>query len=580
MSTDYYYDLGTHAYPVSTTSPEAQLWFNRGIRWAYSFNHEEAVRCFTKATEHDPKCGMAYWGIAYARGPNYNKAWIRFDRSDLESTFKLATDALATASSLEQHATPLEFALIKALRHRFPADADAAPPENLNELDIAYADAMRPVYQAYPSDLEVIALFVESLMCVSPRQLWDLDTGKPLHCAAEARAALEPAMATPEGQNHPAFCHLYIHLMEMSLFPEVAQPAADRLRQLVPEGSHMCHMATHIDAACGDYRKVIESNHQAMLADNKYFADEKAANGATLYRMYRIHTIMVKCYGGIMAGQSKAAFSAARFIGEIATPEFLAIKSPPMADWAESHVGVIAHALIRFGRWEEILALELPEDQELYCSTTTMIHYAKGVALAALGRIHEAEAAQAQFEAARAKVPRSRLDALPVVEQEVLKVAKAMLEGEISYRKGNFEAAFNSLREAVALEDALPYSDPPAWKQPSRHALGALLLEQGRTEEAEEVFRDDLGFGRLSRRRARINNVWSLHGLHECLERNGKHDQARMLRIQRDIAMASADVPIRASCFCRISALQNGCGFGTNGESGEHRVIAKPLVVG
>lgn len=553
---DDYYDLGTHSFPVSTTSPEAQLWFNRGIRWAYSFNHEEAVRCFTKATDHDPNCGMAYWGIAYARGPNYNKAWIRFDRSDLEKTFKGATDALEIASRLRQHMTPLELALIEALRRRFPADPDAPPPENLNELDIAYASAMRPIYQAHPNHLEVVALFVESLMCVSPRQLWDLDTGKPLHCAAEARATLEPAMATSEGRNHPAFCHLYIHLMEMSPFPEIAQPAADRLRQLVPEGSHMCHMATHIDAACGDYRKVIESNHQAMIADNKYFADENAAKGSALYRIYRIHNIMLKCYGGIMAGQSMAAISAARFINEVATPEFLRIRSPPMADWAESYVGVIAHALIRFGRWQEILALELPEDQELYCATTAMMHYAKGVAFAALGRIEEAEASQVRFEDARAKVPRSRLNSLPVVEQDVLEVAAAMLEGEILYRKRRFDAAFKSLRAAVELEDALPYGDPPAWKQPARHALGALLLEQGRSQEAEEVFRDDLGFGRLSRRKARINNVWSLHGLHECLERNGKHEQAKILRIQRDIAMASADVPIRASCFCRLGVAQ------------------------
>jgi len=525
-----------------------------------------------KATEHDPNCGMAYWGIAYARGPNYNKAWIRFDRSDLQRTFKVATTALITASSLKQHVTPLEFALIKALRQRFPIDADGPPPEDLHELDVAYANAMRPVYQAYPNDLEVIALFVDSLMCVSPRQLWDLDTGKPLHCAAEARATLEPAMATSKGMTHPAFNHLYIHLMEMSLFPEVAQPAADRLRYLVPEGGHMCHMSTHIDAACGDYRKVIESNHQAIMADNKYFSDERAANGATLYRLYRVHNIMVKCYGGIMAGQSKVAIDAAHFIREVATPDFLAIKSPPMADWTESYVGVIAHALVRFGRWEEILALELPQDQELYCASTAMMLYAKGVALAALGRIEEAEATQAQFEAARAKVPRSRLDALPVLAQDVLKIAKAMLEGEISYRKGDFEAAFESLRQAVALEDVLSYSDPPAWKQPSRHALGALLLEQGRTEEAEEVFRDDLGFGKLSRRRARINNVWGLHGLHECLERNGKHDQARIIRVQRDIAMASADVPIKASCFCRLSSIQNECGKGTNGDANSTEV--------
>lgn len=555
---DDYYDLGDYACPVSTASADAQLWFNRGLRWAFAFNHEEAARCFRQATEHDPRCVMGYWGIAYARGPNYNKAWIRYDPADLQRAFAEGTEALQRAAELKENGSPRENALVEALRPRFPDDPASLPsPDTLGRLDERYADAMRRVYEAYPDNLEVAGLFTDALMCVSPRRLWDLGTGVPLYNTEEARDVLEPAMA--RHPDHPLFCHLYIHLMEMSPYPEIALPAANTLRRLMPQASHMLHMPTHIDAAVGDYQNVVDSNHAAMLADNHYFKKQAATTTPpVLYHLYRIHNVFVKCYGAIISGQSQAAVEAATTIQALVTPELLSIKSPPMADWVESIAGAMAHALIRFGRWDDILAWPFPQDQELYCSTTAMVYYARGVALAVLGRLEEADEAQRLFEAARLRVPPTRLNALPVLEKDVLLVAKSMLAGELDYRKGNVEDAFRHLREAVAAEDRLPYSDPPSWMQPSRHALGALLLEQGRTDEAEQVYRDDLGFGNLPRRKARINNVWALHGLCECLEKNGKTEQLAMLRIQRDVALALADVPLNASCYCRLSALPAG----------------------
>ncbi|KJR82059.1 tetratricopeptide repeat domain protein [Sporothrix schenckii 1099-18] len=564
---DNYYDLGDYALPVSTTSADAQLWFNRGLRWAFAFNHEEAVRCFRKATDHDPRCVMAYWGIAYARGPNYNKAWVRFDRSDLQRAFAEAIEALAHAVALQEQgapSTPREKAVVEALRQRFPDDP-AAPasftPETLGQLDERYVVAMRNVYKAFPDDLEVAGLLTEALMCVSPRRLWDLSTGEPLYHTTEARAVLEPALA--KAPAHPMFCHLYIHLMEMSPFPEIALPAANTLRTLMPQGSHMLHMPTHIDAAVGDYQNVVDSNHRAMVADDAYFAQQSATSSSSspppvLYHLYRIHNVYVKCYGAIISGQSQAAIDAATTIQTLITPALLSIKSPPMADWVESIAGAMAHALIRFGRWEAVLQWPLPADQDLFASTTAMVYYARGIAYAVTGRIAEAEEAQTKFEAARLRVPPTRLNALPVLEKDVLLVAQAMLAGELAYRKGRVEDAFQHLRAAVAAEDQLPYSDPPSWMQPARHALGALLLEQGRTDEAEQVYRDDLGFGNLPRRKARINNVWALHGLCECLEKNGKTEQLAMLRIQRDTALALADIPLHASCYCRLTAFPEG----------------------
>lgn len=270
-----------------------------------------------------------------------------------------------------------------------------------------------------------------------------------------------------------------------------------------------------------------------------------------------MHNIKVKIYGAIISGRFDDAFSTFKRLQEVVNPEILSISSPPLADWAESYLGVIVHILIRFGRWDDILVLPLPENPLLYCSTIAMIYYARGIALAVLNRVDESIEEQKKFESARAAVPESRMSSFPVREIDVHPVASAMLQGEIQYRQGHFGAVFKILREATAIEDRLPYADPPAWMQPSRHALGALLLEQGHFGEARSVYEDDLGMGEaLPRRKARINNVWGLHGLYECLVRSGDNKMSQYIRVQRDVALASADVPIAASCFCRLSAME------------------------
>ncbi|PWY79174.1 TPR-like protein [Aspergillus heteromorphus CBS 117.55] len=560
----YDYNLGTHRRPITTTSPDAQLWFDRGLLWAFSFNHEQAVQCFTRATEYDATCTLAHWGIAYAIGPNYNKAWSFFDPADLRTSVEKAHEALAQstfyANASNTPATPLEQTLQTALLARFPALDKIPSPADMKPYDHAYADAMRPVYHAHPNDMDIAALFVEALMCISPRALWNLETGEPSgpH-TVEARAVIEKALAQPSGRHHPALCHLYIHLMEMSPYPEIALPAADRLRRLAPDASHMLHMPTHIDMAVGDYRRSIDSNQEAIEADDKYFA---SMSGSALYVAYRVHNIMAKLYSAFISGRSEEAVSAAQKLEEVIDLKVLTTTSPPMADWTESFLGNIAHVLVRFGRWEEILALELPaeETRELYCTKTANILYARAIALSALGRVGEAEEARETFEAARRKVPDSRINSLPVREVEVLAVASQMLTGELEYRKGNFEVAFAALRKGVELEDALPYCDPPAWMLPVRHALGGLLLEQKRVGEAERVFREDVGMAEgFPRRKGRLNNVWGLHGLHECLVALGKVDEARCVEVQRDVAIGSADVPITTSCYCRLSAVDGKC---------------------
>ena len=554
---DAYFDIGDYRRQVTTNSPEAQLWFDRGLLWTYIFNPEEAVRCFEKAVEYDPQCAMAHWGIAFASGPNYNKAWRFFDPEDMARVLDVAHGALQRAQEAAVNATAFERDLIAALAPRFPA-ASTRDPEAFHALNLAYAEAMRKVYHTYPEDLDAAALFGDALMCVSPRALWDLDSGEPIgYGTVEARGVIEDALDRPGGHRHPVLNHLYIHLMEMSPYPEVALRAADDLRRLSPDGSHLAHMSTHIDNACGDWRRVVDSNIDAAAADDRYFA--RVETPGAWYTYYRAHNLLVGTYGAMMAGKSRVALDMAHRLNRVITPDFLNTSQPPMADFCESAGAMLPHALIRFGRWTDIIALDMPEDQYLYCSTTAMIHYAKGIAYSALRRIPEAEAARDQFLEAAARVPESRLNNLAIKQVDVQKVAAKMLEGELEYRKGNIDLAFDLLRQGIALEDALPYGDPPGWLQPIRHAYSALSIEQGRLEEAVAAYRIDLGLTRkLGRRRIRPNNVWSLHGLHECLTQLGRHDEARDIALQCDVAVASADVKIAASCFCRLTAFEGG----------------------
>ncbi|OQE31309.1 hypothetical protein PENSTE_c001G02873 [Penicillium steckii] len=553
IDAEKYYDLGTHTRKVTTTSSTTQLWFNRGLVWAYSFNHVEAERCFRRAAESDPNCVATLWGIAYAAGPNYNKAWKFFDSKDRRASIQRVHDTLEKARGLTSLATDIEQALVEAIGARFPAVDDI--PDDLSPFDIKYADAMREVYKRFPTDTDVAALFAEALMCITPRGLWDLDTGKPTgNHTVEAREVIEQALAQPDGRNHPALCHLHIHMLEMSPFPELALPAADRLRGMVPHASHMLHMPTHIDAAVGDYRRGVGSNHEATLADDIYFANEM---DTIQYTPYRVHYICAKMYSAMMSGRFKDAMSAAEKLEEVITHEVISIKSPPMADYIESFLASKAHVLVRFGRWEDLLELKLPIERDLYSATTAIILYTQCLALSALGRVEEAEIIRSKFEQARRAVPSSRLNSVPCKEEDVLKVASAMLAGELEYRKGNIEQSFSLLREAILCEDDLQYSDPPPWMQPVRHALGSLLLEQNRIEEAEVLFKEDLGFSLdYPRRRAKLNNVWGLHGLYECFTRQKKAVEAAFIQSAYDIARASADVPVKASCYCRVSAVK------------------------
>lgn len=550
---DSYYDLGSHSCPVSTTSKEAQLWFDRGLNWTYGFNHDEAVACFQRAAQADPNLAMAWWGVAYASGPNYNMPWELFDDRGRAKALAAAHDATLMALERAEAASPVEQALIRALPARYP---QRDPVRDMHRWEHDFADRMRTVFAEFPDHCDLRSVYVESLMNLTPWKMWDLRGAKPAPGAAtlEAQNILETAFAGIDAaMKHPGLLHLYVHLMEMSPFPEKALKHGDVLRTLVPDAGHLVHMPTHIDVLCGQYHDVVFWNQKAIEADLKYYEREGAFN---IYTGYRQHDYHFTIYGALFLGQIEPALEAVRGMAQTVPEDMLRVQSPPMADYFESYMAMEPHVLIRFGRWNELIAMQPPQDRDLYRTLTATTHYARALAFAATGRVAEAEAEEKVFHAARDRVPETRVLHNNTV-LDTLEIASEMLRGEIEYRKENFDAAFVHLRNSVELEDNLPYDEPWGWMQPTRHALGALLFEQGHTEAAESAYREDLGLGgQLGRATVHPDNIWSLKGLHDCLKKRGETVEIMQIKQRLDLALARADRAVGASCFCAQAAMK------------------------
>ena len=545
-----YYDLGPYRRAVTTHSPKAQKWFDRGLLWCFGYNHDESVACFQKAVQADPDLAIAYWGIAYASGCNYNKPWEAFDKQDALQSVARAYEATQEALKRIDNASEGEAGLIRALAYRYPAP-DPAP--DMNTWNNDFADAMRKVHASYPDDLDVVTLFCEAIMNRTPWALWDLKTGQIAEGAdtAEAIEVLEHGLKQPGAMQHPGLLHIYIHLMEMSPHPERALKAGDALRGLVPDAGHLNHMPTHIDVLCGHYERVVSSNEAAIVADRKFLDREGPLN---FYSLYRCHDYHFKIYGAMFMGRYGDAIETSDEMISTLPEELLTQTSPPMADWLEGFISMKQHVYIRFGKWQEIIKQPLPDNPDLFCVTTAMMHYAKAVAWAASGNVEPAEKEAILFEAAVKRVPATRY-VFNNTCLDILAVAREMMLGEIEYRKENFDAAYAHLRKSVEMDDNLPYDEPWGWMQPTRHALAALLLEQGHVEESAAVYRADLGLdATLSRACQHPDNVWSLHGYHDCLTRLGRMDEAVIIKQRLDLANARTDVPVKSSCFCKMGS--------------------------
>ncbi|MCL4836484.1 MAG: hypothetical protein KJ058_00775 [Thermoanaerobaculia bacterium] len=512
--------LGPHRRAVTTRSPEAQREFDRGLAYLYGFNHDEAIRAFTRAASHDPECAMAHWGIAYAHGPHINNPAVSEERA------MAAWEALAEARAHAGRGTETERALIEALaaRYAWPQPEDRAP------LDAAYAEAMRGVWRDYPDDDDIGALTAEALMDVHPWDLW-LPDGTPQPWTGEIVALLEQVLArTP---RHPLATHLYIHAVEASPEPGRADAAADALRDLMPGVGHMVHMPSHIDVRRGRWREAIVANTKAMAADRAY-RERRPEQG--FYRIYMAHNHHMRAFAAMMVGQSGLALASVREM----VADMPAAWLEEYALVADGWVAMPIEVLMRFGRWEEILAE--PEPAPYLPLSRALRHYARGVAYAAQGKIEEARAEQTAFEQGRALVAaEATFGNNPA--HALLAVAEAVLEGEILVRAGELDEGLARLREAVEREDALRYDEPPDWILPVRHALGATLLAAKRAEEAEAVFRADL---------AKLpGNGWSLYGMGRALRLQGRDAEAVAFEQEFRAAWAGADVQIDSPCYCQ-----------------------------
>ena len=512
--------LGPHRRAVTTASAEAQEQFDRGLAYLYGFNHDEAIRSFTRAAALDPGCAMAYWGIAYANGPHINNPVVPEERA------QAAWEALQKAMELAGNGTPAERALIGALetRYAWPQPEDRAP------LDAAYAEAMRGVRAAHPDDADLGALAAEALMDVHPWDLWNHD-GTPQPWTGEIVELLEQVLAA--APSHPLAAHLYIHAVEASPEPGRADAAADTLRELMPGIGHMVHMPSHIDVRRGRWREAIEANSRAMAADHAYLERQPEQQ---FYRLYMAHNHHMRAFAAMMVGQSELALASVRELVTEMPPEFV----EENALWVDGWIAMPYEVLMRFGRWDEILAE--PEPAEYLPLSRAMLHYARGVAYAAQGKVEEARAEQQAFAAESARVSEEATFGNNP-SRALLGVAAALLDGEILIRTGAMDEGLARLREAVVLEDALRYDEPPDWIQPVRHALGATLLAAGRAAEAETVFRADLD--KLP------GNGWALFGMGRALRLQGRDAEAERFEEEFRTAWEGADVEIDSPCFCQ-----------------------------
>ncbi len=512
--------------PVTTSSAEAQRWFDQGLQLLYGFNHDEAIRSFERAAEIDPSCAMAWWGSAYARGMHINNPEMSAQQS------RLAYEAAHKALAALDDESAVEQVLVRAVaqRYEWPAPQDRAP------LDQRYADAMEAAWHQFPDDPDVATLFAESLMDLQPWDLWTGD-GVPKGRTLEVVSVLERVLA--KAAHHPGANHFYIHAIEASPWPEKGTEAADRLGQLVPGAGHLVHMPSHIYIRTGRYAAAAESNQRAIEADEAYFA---VAPKPEFYSLYFMHNIHFLAYSAMMEGRFQTAIDAARKIETNIPPEFL----KNYVTLADAFMPTSLHVLIRFGKWNQILAEPEPDEWRL-CSRAER-HFARSVAFSSLGQLDEARREIELLD----EVAAGLTDEWKVgnnLAQDVMAVARTMAAGELAFREGRAEEAFRLLRESVALEEKLSYDEPPGWMQPVRHALGALLLADGRHAEAEDVYRADLG--------RHPNNAWSLLGLQQSLAKQGKHTEADTLAHQVQQAWARADVSPVASCYCHPDALAN-----------------------
>ena len=484
-----YDDLGEHHYSITTAEPQAQRYFDQGLRLYYAFNHQESIRSFEEAARIDPTCAMCYWGVALAQGPNINAP---MDPEAGAGAWAAIQDALAQGA----RASAPERALIQALASRYAAD----PPEDRSALDLAYARALGDVVRQFPDDLEAATLYAEALMDLTPWDYWTRD-GQPREDTPELLAQLERVMK--QDPDHPGANHFYIHAVE-AVDPGRAVDAAERLAGLMPGAGHLVHMPAHIYVRVGRYEEAIEANRHAVHADETYIRDQGPAAGIYVLGYYP-HNYDFLAFAASMIGRDAVAIESAEKMATLPPQELL--REPGMT-FMQHHQTRHLQMKVRFGRWDDVLGAEAPPDDLAHARA--MWHYARGRALAATGKVEAADAELTQLR---------RLSGDPALAEQalefntsgtVLNIASLVLAGHIAAERRDFVQAVTDLRDAAGLEDEMVYGEPPEWSVPVRQDLGDILLRAGRAAEAEKTYREDL--------RRFPENIWSTRGLSQAME--------------------------------------------------------------
>lgn len=513
-------DLGDHHHPISTDVPLAQRFFDQGLTLAWAFNHAEAERSFRQATALDPECAMCWWGVAWVLGPNINAGME-------EEAVPKAWEALREAQSRMDHATPRERAYVDALAARYASPDEA--PEDRSPLDRAFAEATGRLAERFPDDLDAATLHAEALMDTTPWDYWQAD-GEPRPVTRKILSTLEGVLEREPA--HPGANHLYIHAVE-AVNPERGVPAAERLEDLVPGAGHLVHMPSHVYIRVGRYHDAVVANQQAVDADRAYVTQCHAQG---LYPLaYVPHNHHFLWASAAFAGEKEVALDAARQVAAHAdTTKF-----------REPGFGTLQHywvtpfyALVRFGEWEAIL--EEPEPAEDLRYPRGVRHWARGMAFVRLGRL---EAAEQELSVLREIAADRSLDEVTIWDinttRSLLEIAREMLTGELAAARQDHAAAIEHLQKGAELEAALRYDEPPPWPLPLRQYLGATLLEAGRHAEAATVFRADL--------EEYPANGWSLFGLAQALDAQGKETEADRVRARFRRAWRHADVPLTSA---------------------------------
>lgn len=513
--------LGDYQKPISARDPEVQAWFDQGLMLTFGFNHDAAERSFLKAAELDPGCAMCWWGASLVLGPHVNSG---MDPARNEA----AWDRLRRAQVAAENAPAHEQAYIRALAARYTEQ----PPEDRRPLDEAYAAAMEELVRAYPDDLDAAMLHAEALMNLQPWDYWDA-AGQPKGNTAEIVSRLESIIE--RNGDHPGALHLYIHAVEASDEPERGVAAADHLRELVPAAGHLVHMPAHIYARVGRYADAVIANQKAIKADDAYLAACRPGPG--VYPLgYVPHNHHFLWFAATMSGASTTAMDAAEATrARTSDPDLMRMPGfEAMQDFALTPL----FAMVRFGRWDEIVSTPAPDADLPYM--VAMWHYAQGIAAVRQQRIDQARTHHASLASAAVD---PAIEAMHVWDRYSLihgvRIAERVLAAELARVDGDATAAITALREGMVIEDALPYDEPPGWHLPVRHSLGAVLLDEDRPGEAEAVYREEL--------RRNPENGWSLFGLREALLAQGHADAATEIDGRFERAWATADLQLTAS---------------------------------